>query len=280
MKKKEERLIKDISERKRVEEELYQSIQKWEAIISNSPDGIGMASKDGKLQLISDRLAEIYGYSKKEKDGLLGKPIFEFIDSADHEIFISNMQKLLAGKRHHKISEYQAIKKDKSRFYIDVSSSVLFDPEGNPVSILFIQRDITRRKQAEEALNKSEEHNRLLLENGNDAIFIHEINENGYPEHFSIVNKKASKILGYKHEELLKKTPADIDAPEMIDKINDNISKLIANGHHVFESIQVAKDGRRITVEINGHCFYLDGHKTVMAIARDITESNGKYCRY
>ncbi len=50
------------------------------------------------------------------------------------------------------------------------------------------------------------------------------------------------------------------------------MSELISNGHHIFESVQVTKDGRRISVEINGHCFSLDGHMTIMAIARDITE--------
>ena len=145
-------VIHDITIRKHAEEALQQSNQKLEAIITASPDGIGMVSLDGTLQLVSDRLAIIYGYSSANKDELLGKNVFDFVDSSNHQLLTDNIHKLLAGDSDRKITEYLAIKKDKSLFYVDVNSSVLFDPKGNPERILFVERDITERKQAEEAL--------------------------------------------------------------------------------------------------------------------------------
>ncbi len=145
-------ISRDITERKEAEDALKQSSQKWEAIISASPDGIGMVSIDGKLQLMSEKLAIIHGYSIDQRDEYLDKTIFDFIDPSDHKMLIDNIHKLLSGEKGHKITEYLAVRQDKSKFFIDVNSSLLYDANGNPESILFVERDITERKLAEETL--------------------------------------------------------------------------------------------------------------------------------
>jgi PAS domain S-box-containing protein len=145
-------IIEDITQRKNSEGVIQQSSQKWEAIISASPDGIGMASLDGKLLFMSEKLAAIYGYSQEEKDASIGNSIFSFIDVTYHSLLLENIQKLLAGEKHQKITEYLAIKKDNSKFYVDVNSTILYDNKGNPESILFVERDITERKEVEHSL--------------------------------------------------------------------------------------------------------------------------------
>jgi len=149
-----ENLLKEIEDRRQAQEALKLSYQKWEAIISASPDGIGMVSLDGKLLFVSDKLPEMYGYTIEEKDTFIDKTIFNFIDPSDHSRLMDNIRKILEGGKDFKISEYQAINKDNSRFTVDVNSTVLFDAKGNPESILFIERDVTERKQAEEELKK------------------------------------------------------------------------------------------------------------------------------
>ncbi len=161
----------DITEHKHTEEALTQSSQKFEAIISASPDGIGMASLDGKLQLMSDKLITLYGYSIEEKNKLIGKVFFDFIDPDYHEMLIGNMQRLLTGKSDNKIREYLAIKKDNSRIYVDINATALLDSNGKPTSILFVERDITDRKQSDAALLESEEKHRRLIENYHDIIY-------------------------------------------------------------------------------------------------------------
>jgi len=144
----------DITVQKETEEALQQSSQKWEAIISASPDGIGMATLDGKLQLLSEKLALMYGFSIEQKDAYLSKSIYDFIDPSDHDILNKNLKELISGKNNQKITEYKAIKKDNSHFFVDVNSTVLYDSNGKPTSILFIERDITERKKAEDALKQ------------------------------------------------------------------------------------------------------------------------------
>jgi PAS domain S-box-containing protein len=139
----------DITELKVAEEALKQSNREWEAVITASPDGIGMISLDGNIKLISEKLVIMHGYSKDEMDEKIGRSIFDFIDSSNHQLLRDNVRKLLAGETDHRLTEYLAIKKDGSRFYIDVKTSVLLDAAGNPTSILYVERDITERKQAE-----------------------------------------------------------------------------------------------------------------------------------
>ena len=145
-------ISRDITKRKEAEEALQLSSQKWEAIISASPDGIGMASVDGRLQLMSEKLASIHGYPINLREEYLNKTIFDFIDPSNHQLLMDNIRKLLSGEKGNKITEYLAVRQDKSRFFIDVNSTVLYDAKGNPESILFVERDITERKLAEEAL--------------------------------------------------------------------------------------------------------------------------------
>ncbi len=150
---------REIAERKSAEEQLRQSNQRLEAIISATPDGIGMISLDGKIQLImSDKLPEMYGYSIQDQEEFVGRSAFDFIDPSSHKTLIDNIQKLLSGREGDKLTEYIAVKKDSSRFYIDVNSTVLRDAAGNPTGILFVERDITERKKTEaEIIKKNQE---------------------------------------------------------------------------------------------------------------------------
>ncbi len=155
-------LAREIAEHKRAGDALQQSNQKIEAIASLSPDGIGILSLDGKIQFVSDKILKMHGYSIEHTDENLGRPVLDFIDPSSRELLIANIRKVLAGQSNDKPTEYLAIKKDDSRFTIDVKSTVLLDSNGNPESILYVERDITERKQAEADKEKLEAQNRQL----------------------------------------------------------------------------------------------------------------------
>ncbi len=147
--------LTDITELKLTEKALRKSNEKWEAIISASPDGIGIVSLDGKLQYLSDKLVKMYGYSLREKDDLIGRSVLDFIHESDRENLAVNLQKLLERESDYKVREYMAVRKDNSQFYISINYTVLLDSENNPASILFVERDTTERKLAEEKIKKT-----------------------------------------------------------------------------------------------------------------------------
>jgi len=162
----------DISAQKETEEALQQSSKKLEAIVAASPDGIGIVSLDGKLQFVSDKLAAMYGFTAEEKNILIGQSVFSFTDPSYRDVLKDNIQKLLGIVGNSKITEYLTRRKDGSRFYADSNSTILFDSKGNPESILFIQRDITNRKQAEETLNNERALFRTIIDLIPDAVYV------------------------------------------------------------------------------------------------------------
>ncbi|MEF3254857.1 MAG: transporter substrate-binding domain-containing protein [Deferribacterales bacterium] len=143
---------KKTEELKKINTELILSINRFNAILKSSPDGIGMCDLDGKILFISDKLLEMYGYTLDEKDRYVGENIRDFIHEDYHEKLNLNFKKLLENEKELNISEYLAKKKNGEVFWIEVSSSVIKDNLDNPVAIVFTERDITDRKNKEELL--------------------------------------------------------------------------------------------------------------------------------
>ncbi|NVN93926.1 MAG: PAS domain S-box protein [Bacteroidetes bacterium] len=264
-------ISRDITKRKEAEEGLLQSSRKFEAIISASPDGIGMASIDGKIKLMSEKLAVIHGYSVEEKDDNLEKSIFDFIDPSNHKILNDNIHKLLEGEKNQKITEYLALKKDKSQLYIDVNSTVLHDSNGNPESILFIERDITERKQMEAERTRQTALITSLLDSIPDIIFFKDINGvylGGNPAFAEFSGRSKDEIIGMTDYDIFEKEIAD----DFIEQ--DKLMMKTRKPNHNDIWITYPNDGRKILVDTLktpylGHDGTLIG---ILGISRDITE--------
>jgi PAS domain S-box-containing protein len=139
--------------------------------------------------------------------------------------------------------------------------------------------EVQERKRAEEALQqaneslaKAERHSRLMFNSGSDALFVYKVGADGLPEEFLEVNDNACRYLGYTREELLRMRVFDIAAPENDPDAHALTHRIVAEGQLVWEKTHVAKDGRRIPVEINAHRFDLDGSPAIISSVRDITE--------
>ncbi len=229
-------LARENADHKDVEAELRQSSQKWEAIISISPDGIGIAKLDGKIQLISDKLVRMHGYSPEQPDEFLGRSIFDFIDPSDHQMLNNNIRKLLADEGEQKLTEYLGIRKDKSRFNIDVNSSILLDPDGKPESILYVERNITGRKQAEKALRESEEKYRLIFEYS--PVGLLSFDEKGV---IVACNDKIVQIIGSTRNDLVGLNMLNLPDKKLVSSIKKALSGSIASYEDFYHSVTAEK---------------------------------------
>jgi PAS domain S-box-containing protein len=261
----------DISVQKNAELALQQSNQKWEGIISASPDGIGMLSLDGKLKLMSDKLALMFGYTVEQKDEYLGQSIFNFIDPSDHQLLKENIDKTLTGENEFRITEYQAVKKDKSKFYVDVNSAILRDAQGNPESILFIQRNITERKKTEQALQHSETLLRSIMDTTSDVIFVKD-----RECRFVYINPAGCKLNGKSQEQLIGFSKADfMTNEEELAKFMADDMRIIENGNsESFEEEIFGADGNLYTFHTTKVPRY-DGQGNIIGligIAHNITD--------
>lgn len=134
-------------------------------------------------------------------------------------------------------------------------------------------RERTRQmSQAMAELRKSQEHYRLLFNGGHDAVFVHQFPSVDNPGRFLEVNDVACRRLGYGREELLRMSPAGIDAPCAPADRQRVLRLLQEQGQAVFETVHVARDGERIPVEVSSRLLDLDGNPVVLSVARDIGE--------
>jgi PAS domain S-box-containing protein len=150
-----------------------------------------------------------------------------------------------------------------------IHSEAEYDPRTR--SVLGVISDITHRHQAEEEIRRSEEKYRLLFNSISDAIYFHEVGDDGRGR-FVEVNDGACKLMGYTREEFLQLSPKVLDDPNELTDAEVVQQKLHHDGHVVFERIHVTKDGRRIPVEISSQTVTQDGRTLYLSVVRDITE--------
>ena len=113
---------------------------------------------------------------------------------------------------------------------------------------------------------------RRLFEAVNDSIFLGTITPDGLPGKFIEVTDCACAQLGYTREELLQKSPRDIDPHFDPAQLGGLVSQLLAQKEIRFQTEHQAKDGRRIPVEISSRLFEEDGQTMVLSVVRDLTE--------
>lgn len=159
--------IRDITERKRVEEALRQSEEKAKDLIRHAPAGIYEITFRGpRFKNVNDVLCQYLGYTREE---LLPMNPFDILDERGKTVFQERIQKRLAGEKVDESAEYKVRAKD-GRQYDVILKSTLTYKDGEPEGALIIAHDVTAHKQAEEALRESEQRLRLAMEGADGPV--------------------------------------------------------------------------------------------------------------
>ena len=125
------------------------------------------------------------------------------------------------------------------------------------------------RRRAEEALRESEETYRELFENANDIVYTHDLTGR-----FTSINRAAEQVTGYSRQEAANMNVAQIVAPEHLKQAMENIRRKVEEGGATTYELEIiAKDGRRIPLEVSTRLIYREGNPVgVQGVARDISE--------
>lgn len=149
----------DITERKRSEERLRASEERYRAIVDTANEGIWMLDAQGRIEFLNKRLAEMFGYASEE---MLGHPVSDFMN----EEMLEEAGRRLA-RCHEGIVQkfdFPFRRKDGSRLWAIVSCTPIPTGGGRFDRALTMLTDVTQRKAAEEALKQSEARLRSLFE--------------------------------------------------------------------------------------------------------------------
>ncbi|MBV5339064.1 MAG: PAS domain S-box protein [Deltaproteobacteria bacterium] len=127
-----------------------------------------------------------------------------------------------------------------------------------------------RRSEAEEAhkeLQLVSKKYRLLFDNANDGIFIHDTQAR-----ILAANPMVLERLGYSHVELLSILVSQVDSPDQCQHVQERMARLMEQGHLTFETVHQRKNGSLIPTEVSARLIQWGGQPAVMSICRDITD--------
>ncbi len=185
----------EIEERKRIEEALRKSEERYRDLFENANDIIGTTTLDNIITSVNRRAEELLGYSRGE---LVGKHVFDLITPASYLLTQERSRLRDAGEDISSTVELEFVRRDKSIVSVEGRVRAIFDPDGKPIGIHAIYRDITARKRTEAALEQLRQQNELLLNSAGEGIFGVDLQGKA-----TFVNPAAARMLGYEVQELL-----------------------------------------------------------------------------
>ncbi|MBI4799428.1 MAG: PAS domain S-box protein, partial [Desulfarculus sp.] len=259
-------ISKDITERKKAEEALKESVERFRVISEESPLGISLLDRQGRYEYVNPAFVRMFGYTLAEVPD--GETWFQLV-YPDPQQRSQAKEDWLEDLRAHPGAEarprtYQVRCKDNSQ------KTILF----RPVTIasgrqVVIYEDVTERLEAEEALKESERRYRQLFEGMSDLIYTQDLEGR-----FLSVNPALAKAFGYTPPELLGRKASDFMKPEFQEAYQrDYLGKLRQEGHHFGLSLYFAKDGGRRYIEYHSALVTPpDGPAYISGLGRDVTE--------
>ena len=187
--------IRQAVDRRSAQIESLRREAKLGAILQASPEAITITDPDGNIIECNQVAVGMHGCQSK-KD-LVGKNAFGLIAEKDREKAVQNLKKTLE-QGSTKNVEYTFLTKDGREFSAELSASVVRDASGKPEYFVAITRDITERKESEEALRETKDYLDNLLNYANAPVIVWD-NE----QKISLFNNAFEALTGYKKGSML-----------------------------------------------------------------------------
>ncbi len=227
----------------------------------------GVLVHDGKkVQFANSRFCEMLGYRKEELEGM---DVELTLHPDDRHLVKKRVIARIRGEDVPSLYELKLQRKDGAALEVETNARAVV-LEGRTVLQSWI-RDISERKQAEEALQRSAANYRAIFDSMNDAIFVHDIETGAVID----VNRKMCEMYGYTREEATRLVAGEMSFGN--DKHSRELAlqriAMAARGEpQLFEWQAKAKDGRLFWVEVNLRKAILNDNPYVLAVVRDITD--------
>ena len=260
--------LRDITARKEAEDALRESEKRYRTLAEASRDVIYIINRDDVVEYLNSNAAAQLGLDCQV---IIGRPRSVLFPPDIVEQQGARLRQVLDTGEPLRV-ENRAYSRDQEGWQ-DTFLVPLKDDEGNVVAVMGVSRDITERKQAEEALKESEARYRGLVEGANDLVW--RIDLQGC---FTFVNSAVKRLAGYDPEELLGKRFEDFLEPRSSEvaaaSFERRLSEKLGREGVALELVHRRKDGSVFQGEIvTAPIFDLDGRLLeIQGVTRDITE--------
>ncbi len=258
----------DVSDRRRMEEALRESEERYRSIFENAREGIFQSTPEGHLLQANPAMARIFGYDSPEEmtKAVTDMAVQGYVDPGEREIFTRTIEEQ-GSVENFRIEVYR---KNGSRIWISINARTVRDEAGRTLYYEGTHEDVTEQKLMEDMIKENERRYRHLVENSNDIIYT--TDTRGI---LTYVNPAAEKLTGYPISQLFGRHYGFIIREDHRESLNRFYEKQYRERNQVsyHEFPIVTRDGRETWLGQQVQLIFDQERITgFQATARDITD--------
>ncbi|HEX5736197.1 MAG TPA: PAS domain S-box protein [Blastocatellia bacterium] len=256
--------VQDLTERKRAEEALKQSEERYRELFENANDIIYTLDLEGNLTSVNKAGERITGYSREE---LLNKPIASIVAPEYMEKMAEMLSRKVEGET---LTAYdlEIVSKDGRRLTLEIGSRLIIN-DGKAIGVQGMARDITERRRAEQALRESEERFAKAFNASPLVLTISSLTTG----RLIAVNETFINLSGYSREEVIGKTTAELglwgslrDREEELKAVRD--VGQVRNVEYIFKT----RRGEELVGLLSAERIEIGGEPSALTVIQDITD--------
>lgn len=258
-------IIRDVTERKKAEEALRESEERYSRLSAAAFEGIGI-SDQGKITDANDQLAKMLGYEPGE---LIGKAVLDLVAPESRDLVMENMRKGYEGPY-----EHLAMRKDGSVFPVDIRAGSI-QHRGRTARVSVI-RDITEDKMLAKSLGENEEKFAGLFSGNPEATVFIDPNMN-----IVEINPRFVNLFGYRQDEVKGKNLNDVIVPENLIEEGRMLDWKAVEGYVYHDTVRKRKDGSLVPVSVSAAPIYVQGRLIgYIGVYKDISEQKRAFAQF
>ncbi|MEE3718341.1 PAS domain S-box protein [Tumidithrix elongata RA019] len=259
-------IIRDITHRKQLEQNLKENEQKFRSIFEDGPIGIFVSDSQGNFLEVNTKLRQILGYTEAE---LLSLNFFDITHPDEIQSKTGQLQTYLQNELGTQKVEKRYICKNGKTIWISITGMVVHDNDRNPLYIIGMAEDVTERRRMEAALRDGQDFLEQVINSIADPIIVKDTQHR-----WIMLNDAFCQFTGYKREQLLNKTVYDIFSKEEAEVFwtQDNLVFATGEGNENEEIMTIADGSIHIISTKKTMLRDASSNKILVGVIRDITE--------